>query len=417
MHLGKTWTALVIVQVAIAVVVLPGAAYYTWTLMRFGTADPGYRTEEFLSAWLSLEGDSPLSDAADVVDSSFDARFAAAERQLLERLRVEPEISAAVLTMGPPGEESAVWLEIEGTTTSSATPEAVREGTGGFRVATTRVSTGFFEAFDVPLLAGRTFRTSDAAEGAATVIVNRSFAESLGVGNVLGRRVRYAGRSGDVDPGEIDMDPWFEIVGLVEDFPARLDPGVPAAKVYQPADEAAVHWMVHVHVRGGNPTSFARRLREVAIEIDPRLQVRAIQPLDVVIREEQRSMQLGALGIAIVTLSVLLLCTAGIYAMMSFAVTRRRREIGIRTALGGHPHRILGTIFTRAFTQLSMGIAIGLLLWAVADIGSGGEILGGYRAVLLPGVAAFMIAVGLLAALGPARRGLSVQPTEVLREE
>jgi putative ABC transport system permease protein len=206
-------------------------------------------------------------------------------------------------------------------------------------------------------------------------------------------------------------------VGVVDDFPKRLDPDRPAAKVYRPVDQATVHGMVHVHVRGGNPTRFARRLREVATDVDPRLQLRAIQPLDIVIREEQRSMQLGALGIAVVTFSVLLLSVAGIYAMMSFAVTRRRREIGIRTALGAHPRRILSAIFRRAFTQLSIGVVVGLLITALLDIGSSDELMGGHRAVLLPAVAAFMIAVGLLAALGPARRGLAVEPTEVLREE
>ncbi|MGH7506799.1 MAG: FtsX-like permease family protein, partial [Longimicrobiales bacterium] len=269
----------------------------------------------------------------------------------------------------------------------------------------------------VPVLAGRTFRAADATEDATAVIVNRSFVERLGAGNVLGRRVRFVGRSGDIDADQIEMDPWFEIVGVVDDFPNRLDPGIPAAKVYLPAGEAAVHWMVHVHVRGGTPTSFARRLREVATTLDPRLQVRAMQPLDIVIREEQRGMQLGALGIAAVTLSVLLLSAAGIYAMMSFAVTRRRREIGIRAALGAHPRRLLGAIFTRALAQLSIGVVVGLLITALVDVAADGETMGGNRAVLLPAVAAFMMAVGLLAALGPARRGLAVQPTEVLREE
>jgi putative ABC transport system permease protein len=417
MHLGKIWTTLVVVQVAISVIVLPGAAYYTWTFMKFGTADPGYRTEEYLSAWLSFEGDSPWSGGVDVVDSAFDARFAAVQRQLVDRLRAEPEVSAAVLTMGPPGEEGAVWLEIEGVAPSSATAEAVRAGGGGFRTGTDRVSAGFFEAFDVPLLAGRTFNAADTTDGATAVIVNRSFVERLGAGNVVGRRVRYGGASGDVAAGQIEMDPWFEIVGVVADFPNRLDPGVPAAKIYRPAGAAAVHGMVHVRVRGGSPTSFARRLRALAATLDPRLQVRSMQPLDVMIREEQRAMQLGALGIAAVTLSVLLLSAAGIYAMMSFALSQRRREIGIRAALGAHPRRLLGAIFTRALAQLSIGVAVGLLLTALVDVAAGGEMMGGNRAVLLPGVAAFMLAVGLLAAIGPARRGLAVQPTDVLREE
>ncbi len=128
-------------------------------------------------------------------------------------------------------------------------------------------------------------------------------------------------------------------------------------------------------------------------------------------------MQLGALGIALVTFSVLLLSAAGIYALMSFAVTRRRREIGIRAALGAHPRRLLATIFSRALAQLAIGVGVGLAVATLLDVLTEGELMGGQRAVFLPAVSAFMIAVGLVAALGPASRGLRIQPTEVLKEE
>lgn len=127
-------------------------------------------------------------------------------------------------------------------------------------------------------------------------------------------------------------------------------------------------------------------------------------------------MQLGALGIALVTLSVLLFAGAGLYALMSFAVSQRQPEIGIRAALGAHPRRILLTIFSRALAQLAIGIVLGLLPWAVFAL-SDGELLAGRAAVLLPAVAAFMLIVGLLAAIGPARRGLRVQPTEALKAD
>jgi ABC-type antimicrobial peptide transport system permease subunit len=100
---------------------------------------------------------------------------------------------------------------------------------------------------------------------------------------------------------------------------------------------------------------------------------------------------------------------------MSFTVTKRRREIGIRAALGADPRRVLTGVFARAAAQLGAGILAGLVLaatfeWLTGDMGR--------RAfLLLPVVSALMLAVGLFAALGPARRGLAVQPTEALREE
>jgi ABC-type antimicrobial peptide transport system permease subunit len=123
-----------------------------------------------------------------------------------------------------------------------------------------------------------------------------------------------------------------------------------------------------------------------------------------------------SLAILVVTASVLLLSAAGIYAMMSFTVAKRRREIGIRTALGADGRRVLMGIFGRASAQIAAGIAAGLGLSAVLEW-SGGDLVGGRASIFFPIVAALMFGVGLLAAVGPARRGLAVQPTEALREE
>ncbi|MGH7554820.1 MAG: ABC transporter permease, partial [Longimicrobiales bacterium] len=368
MELGRTWTTLVVVQVAFAVAVLPSAAFYAWHLMRFGLADSGHRTAEFLTARLSLERDAPWSAAADVVDRDFESRFAALQAALVRRLRAEPGISDVILTLGPPGEEGTVWVEVEGIPTPSGTRDAVQEGTGGHSLGTTRVALDFFDAFDVPIVSGRLFNAGDVNASATAVIANRSFVQDiLGGANALGRRVRYVGRSGDVNRGEAEFGPWYEIVGVVEDFPNRLDPSTKAAKLYHPVGPDVAHGMIHVRVRGDDPTAFASRLREVTATVDPRLQLRQIVPLDEVLREEQRSMRIGALGIALVTFSVLLLCAAGIYALMSFAVTRRQREIGIRAALGAHPRRLLTAIFSRVVTQLAIGVGVGLAVAALLD--------------------------------------------------
>jgi putative ABC transport system permease protein len=136
-----------------------------------------------------------------------------------------------------------------------------------------------------------------------------------------------------------------------------------------------------------------------------------------VYRQEQMGIHWGALAFAVVALSVLLVAAAGIYALMSFTVTRRRKEIGIRSALGAHPRRILQSVFARALRQLATGVAIGSAVAWWLDAATNGELLGGRSLVLLPIVASIVLAVGLLAALGPARRGRRIQPTEALREE
>lgn len=125
----------------------------------------------------------------------------------------------------------------------------------------------------------------------------------------------------------------------------------------------------------------------------------------------------GAIGLLAVTASVLLLSAAGISAMMSFTVARRRREIGIRAALGADPRRLLGGIFARAAGQLGTGAVLGVAIAVVLDRALGGGPLSDRGVLLVPVIAALIVTVGLLATWGPAREGLSVQPTEALREE
>jgi len=119
----------------------------------------------------------------------------------------------------------------------------------------------------------------------------------------------------------------------------------------------------------------------------------------------------------VVMTSVLLLSAAGIYAMMSFTVARRRREIGIRAALGADARRIVAGIFGRAAAQLGAGVALGLLVAATLDWLGGGSFSGGRTLFLIPGVVAVMSVVGFAATVAPARRGLAVQPIEALRDE
>ena len=126
---------------------------------------------------------------------------------------------------------------------------------------------------------------------------------------------------------------------------------------------------------------------------------------------------MGAGGFGLVILSVLLLSTAGIFSLMSFDVTQRRREIGIRSALGANQRRVLAGVMARSVKQLGIGVMVGLGVLAAVppmelDFGVGVE----RDMRLIIGVAVLMVTVGLLAAAGPVRRGLRIQPSEALRE-
>jgi hypothetical protein len=281
------------------------------------------------------------------------------------------------------------------------------------------VDVDFFSVFDIPVLAGRGFTDSDAAPGGNAIVVDRVFAEAvLGGPEVLGRRVRDLTRTAS---GETAQGPWLEIVGVVPGLgvnPSNADP--PGPKLYRPVvlADAPAGLALAVRMRDGVlPAAFAGRLREASAAVDPALQLHQLRTATAAERERQRAFLGLAAMIVAVTLSVLLLSAAGVYAIMSFTVARRRREIGIRTALGAAPRRLMASIFARVGAQLGGGVLAGLVVAAVLDRAMGGGPLAGKGMLLLPLVAGFMVLVGLLAAVGPARRGLAVQPTEALREE
>jgi predicted permease len=415
MALGRTWSVLIVAQVAFTVAIIPATVFYAVDFGRYGMVDPGLPAGEFLTASLVMDREPRGQDVADpeAVRKAFEARYAARVADLGRRLEAEPGVIGAATAMSLPGEEPTVRFEVEGVDA----PETGR----GFPVNYNRVDTRYFGTFGLGALSGRLFEAADMGPAATPVVVNRAFVRDvLGGREALGRRVRIAEgyRDGGVMqvPDGIEAGRWYEIVGIVGNLPERaMEPGEPLAQIYRPLDPGAAYPLsLVIHTRGA-ATEFAPRLTELAIAVDPSLQGRDVQSLATVIRQFQGGMRMGALGLGLLTGSVLLLSAAGIYALMSFTVTQRRREIGLRAALGAHPRRILAAIFSRAARQLGIGAAIGLALAIALNFASQGETTGGQARIVLPAVAAIILVVGLLATWGPARRGLRIQPMEALK--
>ncbi len=282
------------------------------------------------------------------------------------------------------------------------------------QAASHRVDLEYFETFGVSLLAGRRFDRSDVGDGATAAIVNRSFVDQYLVGgDVLGRRFR------EVVEAETELDGselWFEVVGVVEDMLIPSRGGRPLPATYHPIVLGSEPLHLAAHTRGIGPTSIVSRIREIAANIAPSHEV-TVSPMDAFYRVDRGALRFVVLLVGLVTLSVLLLSAAGISAMMSFAVTRRQREIGIRTALGASSRQVITAILSRSTRQLAGGLLIGAAGAALLDRLTGGAMLGGQVAALLALVAAIMLFSGLFATLGPARRALRIQPMEALREE
>jgi len=417
MQLGGTWTALIVLQVAIAVAALPAAMYHVEEGFSSGLRKPAPVAAQLLRGTLDIPVDARPDDTparrANAQETSA-ARMGA----WMQKVAAEPGVSAVTFAQRFPGEERDAMVEAEPDTRVSgagaaSTSVLIDAGSG-------RVATNLFQMLGVRVLAGRSFVSSDASPAAATVVVDQVFAERLGSGaGVVGRRVRYLQR---VAGGRSEPGPWYEIVGVVQAFGRTFTPPVgissPTPRLYhavQPGDVRPA--AVIVQVNGGDPVRFSQRLRELTASVHPTMKLEALEGVVQAFDQARRAFWFLSLGILAVTASVLLLSAAGIYAMMSFTVAKRRREIGIRAALGADPRRVLMDIFGRASAQIGTGIAVGLTLAAGFDRLVPGGVMGGRGHIFLPAVAALMFTVGILAALGPARRGLAVQPTEALRDE
>jgi hypothetical protein len=409
-RLGGTWTVLIIAQVAIAVAVLPAAMRQGGQMVRGAFLEPGFAPAEYLSTQVVVEQEVDASTDSSAARAAADSARASSAA-LLARLEAEPGVVGTTVTDNEPWSGGQAVVEADG---SEAPPVLVR---------VLRVDTSYFGLFDVPVIAGRNFAAADAAldPKERPVVVNRSFvAEVLGGRDPVGRRVRNRSHDDKVNP-------WHVVVGVVEDFPVSpKGPGMPQsnARMFRPttSGELLDGGLLTIRLRAQTPEAFTPTLRRLAAAVDPMLQLSTPQlpsprSLYALYREYARAGVRIATVIALVTGSVLLLSAAGIHALMSFTVNQRRREIGIRAALGAPARGILTSVLTRATRQLGVGVGVGLAAAVALDRAAGGVLLDGTGLLLVPGTAAFMLVVGLLAAAGPARRGLRVQPTEALRAE
>lgn len=400
--LGATWTALIVLQIGVALAGLPSTMELAWGHLRPAVLGPGFAAGEFLTARLAVDPESVPAAEADL--PAFASRVRSVRAEFVRRIEAAPGVSAVTLAAAAPGAEPVSGIiEID---EGAASPRRVRR----YLFRANQVDRAFFAVFEFPLLAGRTFDGRDFG-AAGTAIVDQTFARQVvGDGNALGRRVRPAAAPG------LEAGPWYEIVGIVADRPANTSQG----RMYVPLLPGArgpaspIHLALHA---GPDPAAMSRRLLEIGTSLDPALRLDDVRRLDEVYSETQTSSNLTSYVLAIVTLSVLFLSAAGLYALMSFTVARRRREIGIRMALGARPRRMLTGIFARALWQIAAGVVVGGTAAFVLHRGLNIEVSGGWHIPgILPAAAIFMMAIGLLSAAGPARRAVRVNPTEALRD-
>jgi hypothetical protein len=380
LRVGPMWTILIVSQVAVAVAVLPMAIHVVSEVVRMELSETGFGAESFVIA--KVEG----------------KRYA----EIARRMEAEPGVAGVTFSSFVPGFESDRRLEFD--------DPAVRGRLGVEEVSATSVALNAFDVYDARILAGRAFTTAD--QGAPVAIVNRSFAEQLFEhGDVLGQRFAFL-RGGSAERASQTL----EIVGVVDDFPKF--PSSPGARgvpiIYQLSSvESMLLAIMSIRFEDAVPVDVVGRLRAIGAAVDASVPLRDVELLTTFYSRNRGLWRFMSWTLALITVSILLLSAAGIYALMSFTVAQRTREIGIRTALGGNPRRILAGIFRRVMRQLSIGVAAGALLsmplFASFDLPLGGALR------LFAVVAAIIVTAGVIAAVGPVRRSLRIPTTEALR--
>jgi hypothetical protein len=383
-RLGKTWMVLLATQVALALAILPSAIEMLWGVFRPTIVGPGLPVKEFLTASLVMEGDS----------SRFEHLRLEAMSQLVSEAGISGVTASAVALL----EEPSADIEVEGS------PEPHAEARYNY------VDDQFFEVFGARVIAGRGLDASDFGPGRTPVVVNRTFArEILGESTALGRRIRYRGTEQHRQPAAIPA--WHEVVGVVEDFPISSDDPT----MFHPMTNPPYPLSLTIRAKSGIGPA-AERLRAVVSRLDSHLRVGRLESLDDMYWQRRSFDHMFGFMLGTVLVIVLLFSMAGIYTLMAFIVAQRWREIGVRTALGAQPRRLLMGIFGRAAIPLLIGALAGcglaLRVHSFLPIAeAGGRSIPG----IVPASAALMIVVGLLAVAGPARRAVRIDPSEALR--
>ena len=436
LQFGGVWTVVIVAQVA-ATVIFPAVVYVEQSMMS-GIEDfhAGFPTQQYLA--VQIERDYAAFGAnTDAAALERNARLAGTLEELRRQVASQPGVAGVTFagtlpTTGGPQKIVEVAYDLDASGAASTKPDGAE---APFREATVgAVDPSYFEVLDAPVIAGRGFTAADAATTSRVAIVDKSFIDQILQGrNAVGQQVRfrYPGKAPRPWSGGNAADPpglgdWYEIVGVVPE----LGLGAPtrkgrAAGLYIPATpNLFVQIQMMVHVPGGDPMTIAPQVRQAVAAVDPSLRLVNLQRVNEANNDVLWVTNLWVRVTVVLSSVALLLSLAGIYAVLSFTVARRTREIGVRVALGASRRRVVAATFRRPLLQVTGGVLVGTIIVFIAAILIRNTELAGFENELtlagmakIVGYGAIMLGVCMLACLVPTRRALSVEPTTALRTE
>ncbi|WP_164928791.1 ABC transporter permease [Gloeobacter violaceus] len=385
--------ALVIVEIALSLALLAGAGLLVQNLLRLQSIDPGFTTRNVVSFWLALPK----------LRYSTDERIVAFEEQLLSRLQTLPGVEAAGRVSSLPLTGLNNW-GIEVTIAGRPRPAPGQELNADNRI----VSSGYFETLGIALVRGRLLNDRDRSNTPKVVLINETMAKRYWPGqDPIGQRISLG-----------DERLW-QIVGIVKDIYHFDLFQLPYPEVYT-SYRQYIFGGPGLVVRGQvDPASLVQTIQQTVHSLDKNLPLNDVQTLDERLARSLAAQRFYTLLLVLMAVIAAVLAGSGLYGVMSYSVTRRTRELGIRVALGARPADVLRLVVGQGIALVLAGIGCGLILvLGAANMLTG--ILYEPRPqdwlALLP-VTLGLFVVGLLACYVPARRATRVDSAIALRCE
>jgi putative ABC transport system permease protein len=393
---------LIVSEVALATVLVVGAGLLARTLWALAHVPLGFQPDGVMTLRTSL----PVS--ANSPYRSFQARSEFYRRVLDQVSAIPGVISAGYTTFLPltnPGGTSPFTVE------GAPPPQSGQSNDANHRV----ISADYFRTIGVRLQAGRFIRESDGPEAPPVVMINEAMARQYWRGtSPLGRRIQL-GRVAGV---------WFTIVGVVDDVrQARLDVNGRAEMYFpytQPAGTRGYVTPRDLAVRvNGDPMTYARALEGAVWQVDRNQPIADVMPMEQLIADKLVSREVALKLIAAFAGLALLLAALGLYGLLAYTVLQRRREIGVRMALGAQPRQVSVAILREGLSLVVSGLAVGVAgAWIVMRTLK--SLLYGVAAtdvLVLAGSTLVLLVVGIAASYLPAHRAAGIDPMTALRYE
>ncbi len=389
-------STLVVLEVASALVLLVGAGLMIKSFWRLQKVDPGFNPDNALSVRVFLP-------KAKYPEESQQAAFF---QQLIERAENLPGVQAAGAGHVVPlsGSDFVLAFEIDG---RPPLAPGASQSTNYYSV-----SADYFKAMGIPLRRGRLFTTRDTKDSPRVALINETMAQKIFPDeDPIGKRITFDDRAKNPE--------WFEIVGIVGDVKHYGLDQVTTMQTYEPYTQQTFSYMTLVVRSAGDPTNLSAAIRSEILKLDKEQPASNIKTLNEFFSTSIAQQRFSMVLLGVFAAVALVLAAVGIYGVLSYAVTQRTHEIGIRMALGAGRRDVLRLVVGRGMLLSLIGVAGGLVAaFAVTRLMA--SLLFGVTAtdtVTFASVAGVLLAVALMACYIPARRATKVDPLVALRYE